>query len=394
MLRAYVVCMSLLALCVVQVEAVRSHGEFVGMKLVLDANPGEGNDGLKTLAIPEVGETISVQFFVPSAGGKQVLGYTIRFELMFYHLGVGGLLPDPGRYGDLKLQGGTDWGGTSLTVGADSPRQLTALLVGKPRVPASGFLGTANFLVQGNLRGLFLVASATMADVITGDSDVLESSEAIVEFIEVVEPIPGDLDLDGDVDFRDFLTFAENFGRSGPVPTSGGTSTRVVTVTETIRDTVYIGSDESPRRQRAENLLGFWTFEVPGIDTSFDFLFGHLGEPDHENLGGEIIVFGVDAGGVIAGGYFDRDLEQYVVIHSRQREQYGFAFDIEGNRAVGEVGRWVYTNESVEELGSLGSDSGRNLGESFVFYEPPNAASKATMTTHDVDTLCRGFCAL
>ena len=32
--------------------------------------------------------------------------------------------------------------------------------------------------------------------------------------------IPGDLDLDGDVDFADFVAFASNYGRTGPRPTS------------------------------------------------------------------------------------------------------------------------------------------------------------------------------
>jgi hypothetical protein len=43
--------------------------------------------------------------------------------------------------------------------------------------------------------------------------------------------IPGDLDLDGDVDFQDFFIFAENFGKSGPA---------LDTLTVTIQDTVFV----------------------------------------------------------------------------------------------------------------------------------------------------------
>lgn len=58
----------------------------------------------------------------------------------------------------------------------------------------------------------------------------------------ITELIPGDLDLDGDVDFSDFLTFAQNFGKSGsaPTPLEPVVITTIDTVIVTVRDTFEI----------------------------------------------------------------------------------------------------------------------------------------------------------
>ena len=75
---------------------------------------------------------------------------------------------------------------------------------------------------------------------------------------QIVWPIDGDINYDGQVNIPDFLLLVDNFGKTGTVPTSrmaiedalaaGGSGT-VITIrdtiyqTRTIRDTVYIGQD-------------------------------------------------------------------------------------------------------------------------------------------------------
>ena len=61
----------------------------------------------------------------------------------------------------------------------------------------------------------------------------------IAIFANAHEPYQGDFDLDGDVDFTDFLTFASNYGKTG-----GSTTpiNRVDTVRVVVRDTIYIDS--------------------------------------------------------------------------------------------------------------------------------------------------------
>ena len=61
----------------------------------------------------------------------------------------------------------------------------------------------------------------------------------IAIFANAHEPYQGDFDLDGDVNFTDFLTFASNYGKTG-----GSTTpiNRVDTVRVVVRDTIYIDS--------------------------------------------------------------------------------------------------------------------------------------------------------
>ena len=61
----------------------------------------------------------------------------------------------------------------------------------------------------------------------------------IAIFANAHEPYQGDFDLDGDVDFTDFLTFASNYGKTGGSTTP---SNRVDTVRVVVRDTIYIDS--------------------------------------------------------------------------------------------------------------------------------------------------------
>lgn len=60
--------------------------------------------------------------------------------------------------------------------------------------------------------------------------------------VAMAEPIPGDLDKDGDVDFADFLQFAANFGKTGSPPEAP--EPRVVrdTTVVIVRDTIMVAA--------------------------------------------------------------------------------------------------------------------------------------------------------
>ena len=59
----------------------------------------------------------------------------------------------------------------------------------------------------------------------------------IMATANIAEAIDGDLDLDGDVDFQDFLILVQNFGKQGP-PSPARTDTIYVTKTDTVFITV------------------------------------------------------------------------------------------------------------------------------------------------------------
>jgi hypothetical protein len=120
------------------------------------------------------------------------------------------------------------------------------------------------------------------------------SNAVLVVANEYIAPLNGDFDLDGDVDFPDFLGFTTNFGKKGPAPsqgfpitplllripvsgTNGGTDTIVITVIDTIEitniDTVTIG-DTAPGQDTVfvtlQNRVEVTAIETVFVSTSQD----------------------------------------------------------------------------------------------------------------------------
>ena len=167
------------------------------------------------------------------------------------------------------------------------------------------------------------------------------------------EPIPGDLDLDGDVDVADFLIFTANFGKTGPVPSQTPTT--------------------SPERKRAENLLGFWKLlaELSSIGSVLDYYYilGYISDQPFDD--GELPVWGGDdLGRRILGGY-NKGLSRYTILESNSSYNGFFVFDIQGDKAVG-IMYFYDKGESINQgsVYNLTSDSGRTQGEGFDVHAP------------------------
>ena len=176
-------------------------GEFEGLQLHLDTQietPAVQNN---RLIIPEqtTGDTIQIQFFVPTAADKQTYGYEIELDL-------------PGKtFSDyIGSISGTSFTGASLRQTSDRP-VLSALLISTPAVPANGYLGQIDLQVTNTLEveTTLIVKTASMAG-ISGQQDSLDVSNAMI----TVTIISGDFDGDLDVDFADFLAFTGVFGLS------------------------------------------------------------------------------------------------------------------------------------------------------------------------------------
>ncbi len=176
-------------------------GEFEGLQLHLDTQietPAVQNN---RLIIPEqtTGDTIQIQFFIPTAADKQTYGYEIELDL-------------PGKtFSDyIGSISGTSFTGSSLRQTSDRP-VLSALLISTPAVPANGYLGQIDLQVTNALEveTTLIVKTASMAG-ISGQQDSLDVSNAMI----TVTIISGDFDGDLDVDFADFLAFTGVFGLS------------------------------------------------------------------------------------------------------------------------------------------------------------------------------------
>ena len=219
-----------------------SLGEFINAPLFVDIqieSPATNNNVSKSPVL-EAGDSLKYQIFAPATAGKQSFGFNIQFAL------IG---KETTKY--LSEPTGTLCDCSSLSPTFGQP-VISALLLTSPTIPSNGFLGTVEFTMLQNLSegDVLAIVSATMAD-LSRDNDALDVSNASVQFTNQVDPVDGDFDLDGDVDFLDFLNFAGNFGHQGPVPSPRIAETRIVTIrdtffeskidtiSQTIIDTVY-----------------------------------------------------------------------------------------------------------------------------------------------------------
>lgn len=210
-------------------------------------------------------------------------------------------------------------------------------------------------------KTLFLVVSLfATCSVVHADAQLQTTSST--------EAIPGDLDLDGDVDVADFLIFVENFGKTGSVPSQTPTTSVV-----TVYDTIYVDrGSESPERKRAENLLGFWKFKYTIISVrDRHYLLGRIDTEPNED--GEFYVWGTDEYGLgLVISNYSSGLEKYTLLDRGSILSYFYVFDIQGDRISGNV-YLMREGETVSDASrySLSSDSGRTIGEGFTRTTKP-----------------------
>ena len=283
---------------------------------------------------PSAGEKIHIQMFVPEAAGQVTLGYNIELSAPGFDL--------------LSLFefSGEDFLGAPL-LPTPSGIGLSALLVGRPNFPSSGYIGTTVLTAQEDISPGTIIqftGGTSIADA-NSEEDLLNVSRAFItlEDADFVAAIPGDLDLDGDVDFGDFLNFAQNFGKSGPVPSAIPSlilrDTVIVTVrdtvqvTRTVRDTIFLVREEAPDgpTTRARALLGYWRIDVVS-DWSDEY---HLDTVTNRELkDGELIVTGRHKNGDRVTAGYSSALEEYLLLN-HHLFNLDFFFQIVGDRIVG-----------------------------------------------------------
>ena len=348
-------------------EAVQEHSVFRDMRLVISFT-GDHVYPLVKIDQPEAGRTFTIYMFVPEASGLQTQGFEVGF----------GFLSSLHMFHFMEFLYGEAYDGSALFIDEEYPT-VTALLLSKPTIPASGYIGSATFKILEDLPEgdrWILAWHASMGDPDTNQNDPLDCIGATLTLTGtpryIVASIPGDLDLDGDVDFGDFLIFTDNFGKTGDPPNVPEPETVYITVT----DTVYVdrGTADTPQMARARAMLGFWHFSLAlgpdqpnPIDTFAGFLFGRIIHPDPEEwpeLKGEKVVMGASWDGSIAAMGYNVSNEDYIL-------SYKFADDddsddeyLEFKMVQGKpIGYWVtrdpQTFEVVGNLEHITNDSGK-----------------------------------
>ena len=146
------------------------------------------------------------------------------------------------------------------------------------RLSPSGFLARVEFTTIADVTGqafsigiksVTLAESAASSDVITSSNEIVfNRSSTTNTLFQIVWPMDGDINYDGQVNIADFLLLVDNFGKTGVVPTSrmaienalaaGGSGGTVITIrdtiyqTRTVRDTIYVGQDVGVGLSRIE----------------------------------------------------------------------------------------------------------------------------------------------
>ena len=245
------------------------------------------------------------------------------------------------------------------------------------RLPQSGFLVRAEFTTIADVTGqpfsigiksVTLSQNVTSSDIITPSSTILFNGATGGPGTEnVVEPITGDLDLDGNVDFTDFLLFSKNFGKTGPVPTRTPTQTTERIVTVTVRDTIYLQSSGSPQEERAQKALGFWQFQTEKFFTQY-YILGHI-DYEEPNGDGELFYFGSNQFGTLTGGVYSSERRMYGLYFESPLVNFLYYFNIQNDKAVG-IFYVFYSHQSIADaqIHPLSPNSGRTKGRGFTSY--------------------------
>ena len=232
-----------------QVDAGQNSNAVISLDYVASGQGNRIDDGVMSGTVSGRGTTIVVEVFA-----KNVSTSLIAVEILFKS-------------------------SSALTyVGAENPKTFVpvnlsngvALTFANPLIPlANGdvFLAKAQFTTlvdvsnsefKIGIEKVKLVENINNFDEITSSNEIVfnrSSTTNTPNTFQIVWPMDGDINYDGQVNFPDFLLLVDNFGKTGVVPTSrmaienalatGGSGT-VITIrdtiyqTRTIRDTVRI----------------------------------------------------------------------------------------------------------------------------------------------------------
>ena len=365
-------------LSAVQVDAGQNSNAVISLDYVASGQGNQTDDGVMSGTVSGQGTTIVVEVFA-----KNVSTSLRAVEILFKSSPVLTYVraENPKTFVPVNLSNGV-----ALTFA----NPLTPLANGDVFLAKAEFttlVNVSNSEFKIGIEKVKLVENINNFDEITSINEIvfnrLSTTNTLNPF-QIVWPIDGDINYDGKVDIPDFLLLVDNFGKTGVVPTSRMAIENALAAGGS-GETVNIESGGTPQEERAEKMLGFWQFKGGILLTQY-YILGHI-DPERISDAGEIFVFGSSSFGVLVGGVYSQILGKYTLLHDSIVLNYFYVFDIQGDRAVGQLFVF-YSSETISDAReyNLSSISGRTGGTGFTSYagkltveqlEPNDQLSKA-----------------
>ena len=369
--RTYPICLLCCLLFAVHVEAGQNSNAAISLDYVASGPGNRIDDSVTSATVSGRGTTIVVEVFARNVS-TPLSAVEIRFKSSSVLSYVRAENPN-----------------TSLPVNLANGIALTFTNPLTPSANGNVFLAKVEFTTRVDVSNsafkigiekVKLAENSNNFDDITSSNEIVfNRSSTTTNSFQIVWPMDGDINYDGQVDTPDYLLLVNNFGKTGAVPTSrmaienalGGSGTVVTirdTIYRTVRDTIYQTRSGSPQEERAKKMLGFWQFKG-GFFSTQSYILGHTEPEELTSDDGEIYFFGSSNSGVIVGGVYLQDRGKYTLLHESIFLNYFYVFDIQGDRAIGEL--YLFSsNESIDDASryTLSSISGRTRGTGFTNY--------------------------
>ena len=225
----------------IQVDAGQNSNAVISLDYVASGQGNQTDDGVISGTVLGQGTTIVVEVF-----GKNVSTSLSAVEIIF------------------KFSSVLDYVGAENSK-ASIPLNLSngvALAFTNPLIPSANgnvFLAKAEFTTLVDVAHIEFkigIEKVKLVENINNSDEITSGNEITLNSFQIMWPIDGDINYDGQVNISDFLLLANNYGKTGVVPTSrmaiedalatGGSGGTVITIrdtiyqTRTVRDTVYL----------------------------------------------------------------------------------------------------------------------------------------------------------
>ena len=240
-------------LSAIQVDAGQNSNAVISLDYVASGQGNQTDDSVMSGTVSGRGTTIIVEVFAKNVSTSlSAVEIIFKSSPVLTYVGA----ENPNTFIPVNLSNGV-----ALTFANPlTPSARGEIFLAKAEFTTLVDVSNSEFKI--GIEKVKLVENINNFDEITSSNEIVFNQSSTTNTLnpfQIVWPIDGDINYDGQVNIPDFLLLVDNFGQTGVVPTSrmaietalaaGGSGVTVITIrdtiyqTRTVRDTVYIGQD-------------------------------------------------------------------------------------------------------------------------------------------------------